>query len=656
VAADQGRDGRRLRLLAYALALVAGTPLAAQERPAEPAEAEGEDIIVQATRSGRRVEDDPVRVEVLDREEIEEKILMRPGDISLLLAETGGLRVQVTSPALGAANVRVRGLEGRYTQIVADGLPLYGAQAPGIGLLQITPADLGRVEVIKGAASAFYGPSALGGVVNLVSRHPGSAPQADLLANATTRDAQDLTGYLATPLADGFGASLTGGAHRQTAQDLDGDGWADMPGFTRLTARPRLFWQGADGADALLTLGLTDERRDGGSLPGRVVPDGTAFQQDQDTTRLDAGLVASLPVADLGTARLRASAVSQDHRHRFGAVVEDDLHRTFFGEGSLAGRTGPTSWVAGLAFQHDSYRSDAFPAFNYIHTTPALFGSVDHDLAPTVTVAGSARLDAHNTYGTRLSPRASLLWRPGRWTIRASGARGFFAPTPFVDTIEDAGLSRLEPLRDLEAEVADTISLDVAWTRGGTEVNASVFAARVRDALRLDAVGPAQVRLVSVDGLTRTAGVELLVRQRWDAFTVTGSYVHLDATEPDPAGGRRRVERVPRDTAGAVAIWEPEGRGRLGFEAYYTGPQRLDDNPYRTRSRPYVELGVLGEVILGRVSLFLNLENILGVRQTRYDPLLRPARAPDGRWTVDVGAPTEGFVANGGLRLRLGAR
>ena len=62
----------------------------------------------------------------------------------------------------------------------------------------------------------------------------------------------------------------------------------------------------------------------------------------------------------------------------------------------------------------------------------------------------------------------------------------------------------------------------------------------------------------------------------------------------------------------------------------------------------------MGELVLGRTSLFVNLENILDVRQTRYDPLLRPNRAPDGRWTVDVWAPTDGFVANAGVRLKLG--
>lgn len=74
-------------------------------------------IIVQGTRLGRRLHHEPLRVEVTAGEEIEEKALMRPGNIAMLVNEIGGVRVQVTSPALGAANVRIQGLEGRYTQL-----------------------------------------------------------------------------------------------------------------------------------------------------------------------------------------------------------------------------------------------------------------------------------------------------------------------------------------------------------------------------------------------------------------------------------------------------------------------------------------------------------------------------------------------------------
>ena len=161
----------------------------------EEASEEIESVIVSATRGERRIEDEPLRVEVLSGEEVEEKLLMTPGDITMMLNETSGLRVQTTSPSLGGAAVRVQGLKGRYTQILADGLPLYGGQAGGLGLLQIPPMDLGGVEIIKGVASALYGGSALGGVINLLSRRPHDAPIRELLVNQTTLGGTDIVGF-----------------------------------------------------------------------------------------------------------------------------------------------------------------------------------------------------------------------------------------------------------------------------------------------------------------------------------------------------------------------------------------------------------------------------------------------------------------------------
>jgi iron complex outermembrane receptor protein len=634
--------------------IAAPSPAVAQEHADEEAH-ELDEIIVQATRTRRRVQDEPIRVEVLDREEIEEKILMIPGNIAMLVSETPGLRVQVTSPALGSANVRVQGLKGRYTQILADGLPLYGGQAPALGLLQIPPTDLGQVEIIKGAASALYGPSALGGVINLVSRRPALEPQSELLLNATSRGGQDFTAYNSGPLADVLSYSLTGGFHRQDRQDVDGDGWANIPGYDRWTFRPRLFWEGESGAKAFVTVGALAEQRRGGTLPGRVSPEGGAFAQDQRSRRLDAGLTAEVPVEGVGTVYLRAAGVTQSHRHVFGAVVENDRHRTLLTEISLGGRGGGTSWLAGAAYQVDSYRSRAFSAFDYTYSVPAAFAQVEQDLLSDLTLAGSARIDDHSTYGTRLSPRLSMLYRPGPWTVRASLGRGFFAPTPFVEEVEAAGLSRIETLDDLRAETADTASIDFGYARGPIEASLTLFGSNIDNAVQLREVSPIRAELVNASGVTRTRGIELLLRYRWEAVTLTGSYVHTDARESDPDGfGRRQVPLTPRNVAGLTAVWEKHGRGRIGLEAYYTGRQALDDNPYRSRSRPYVELGAMGELVLGRISLFINAENLLNIRQSRYDPMLLPTRAADGSWTVDAWAPLDGRTINGGIRVRFG--
>ena len=115
--------------------------------------------------------------------------------------------------------------------------------------------------------------------------------------------------------------------------------------------------------------------------------------------------------------------------------------------------------------------------------------------------------------------------------------------------------------------------------------------------------------------------------------------------------GTQDTALTPRHSAGIVGMWEAEDAGRVGLEVYYTGVQRLEVNPYRDTSEPYVIVGVLGERRFGRVRVFLNAENITDQRQTRWDSLLRPAQGVDGRWTVDAWAPLDGRVFNGGVRV-----
>ncbi|HNP35366.1 MAG TPA: TonB-dependent receptor [Woeseiaceae bacterium] len=616
---------------------------------------EMEEIVVQATRSGRRIQDEPIRVEVLSQEEIAEKLLMRPGNISMMLNETGGLRVQVTSPALGSANVRIYGMRGRYTQLLADGMPLYGGQASSLGLLQVPPSDLGQVEVIKGAASALYGGQALGGVINLVSKRPGPDADGEIIVNATTRDGQDYSVYVESPFGRYWSGSLLSNYNQQSVQDLDGDDWIDMPGYERFSARPRLFYDGPNDFRIYLTAGAMAEDRRGGTVSGGVVPDGAPFQQNQDTRRYDAGLVLERPVAGWGVAQLRASGTRQSHDHRFGTLLEVDQHKTMLIEASVTGDTSSMSWVGGLAHQVDDYDSETFPIFNYHYNAPALFAQLDRDLGSSVSVAASARWDKHSEYGDKFSPRLSLLYRPGSWTIRASWGRGFYAPTPFIEETEAAGLSRLEPLSGLVAETAETASLDIGYTAGNLEAGLTLFGSNIDDAVRLQAVAADEVRLANQDGVTRTRGVEALVRWRRAPYVVTASYLYLDASEPEVSmPGYRTVPLTPRHSAGIVAMWEEHDRGRVGLELYYTGKQALAENPYRNESEPYLHIGLLGEIVLGRYRLFLNLENILDVRQTKEDSLLLPTRAANGLWTVDAWEPLEGFIANAGIRIGLG--
>jgi iron complex outermembrane receptor protein len=613
-----------------------------------------QEITVTATRTEQRIEDAPLRVEVLQQEEVEEKALMTPGDIAMLLNETGGLRVQVTSPSLGAANVRVQGLRGRYTQILADGLPLYGGQSGAIGLLQIPPLDLGQVEVIKGVASALYGSSALGGVVNLVSRRPRDSER-ELLLNRTSRNGTDAVFWFAEPQKSGWGYTLLGGAHSQNRTDIDGDGWADLPSYRRGTLRPRLMWDDRKGRSVFATIGAMVEDRSGGTIGKAVVPDGRTFAEELTTRRFDAGLVGRFLVGSR-VVSVRGSMMTQGHRHQFGPVIERDRHQTWFGEAAMTGTNARHTWVVGSALQTDLYRGRDVPRFDYTYTVPAIFVQDDYAAGPHVTFAGSARLDMHSDYGTFFNPRISALVRlPHQFTARFSTGTGVFAPTPFTEETESVGLSNLSPLKNLEAERAWSASSDLGWSNPHVELNGSVFGSTIRHPimLRQTAGGvPEGLEIVNASGPTRTFGSELLARLRGGDFGLVLTHTFVHSTEIDREQGKRGlVPLTPRQTAGIVGTWEKEARGRVGIEVFYTGRQRLDENPYRGESVPYWIFGLLVERHFGPVRLFVNAENLSNVRQTRYDRLVRPQRNFDGRWTVDAWAPLEGRVINGGLRL-----
>jgi outer membrane receptor for ferrienterochelin and colicins len=620
-----------------------------------------ERIQVSASRLGRIVIESATRTEIINGEEIQEKALMRPGNISMLVAETGGVRVQTTSPALGSANIRLQGMYGRYTQLLSDGLPLYGGQTASIGLLQIPPTDLANVEIIKGSASSLYGGSALGGVINLISRTPSDVYEGEVLVNATSKNGQDITSYFASPLTDDLSASVTAGIHHQEEQDLDDDGWIDMAGYERGSVRPRFYWQDDNGANLYVTLGVMKEQRNGGTLGEAIVPDGSQFPQTQDTLRTDVGFIYDQPLGKVMNINVRGSVMKQDHEHEFGAVQEDDSHESTLIESSLSGYSDKTAWLVGLALQSEKFESDTFAEFDYSYQVPGLFSQLDYEASDDISLSFSARTDWHSEYGTQVSPRISLLYNPENWTIRGAYGQGFFAPSPFIEDIDEAGLSRLAPLENLEEERASTASIDISYVLGNIETSLTLFASDIDNVTELEVINGVNdvsgkhVRIVNAAGESEISGAELLLRYRWRDIKFTGSYLYTDATKESDFGFNRvPLALTPQHSAGLVVMWEEHGSHMVGFEAYYTGTQHLENNPYRERSDPYWHLGLLGQITIGQVSFFVNAENLLNVRQTKEESLVLPEQAPSGRWTTNIWSRNDGFTVNAGLRFQFG--
>jgi outer membrane receptor for ferrienterochelin and colicins len=606
-------------------------------------------IVITATRTNALVRDEPRRVEVVPDEEIKESLTVAPGNLSNLLNELAGARMQSAAPGLGGMSIQLRGLPGRHAQILSDGLPFAGAQTDSFSVMQTPPLDLARVEVIKGAASALYGGSALAGVLNLVSKAPGSG--STLLLNQTSVRGTDAVAFLSE---EPLGYTVVGGVHYQSRVDRDHDGWADVPGYRRASVRPRLFWNDGEERSVFAMLGAMQEDRTGGTLPGRALPGGDAFAEALKTRRVDTGGVARFAEAGAREVNVRWSGTLTEHDRTFGITRVENTVASALGEATLHGNWGEHRWILGAALQYERLHTRDVEGVSYDYTVPGIFLQDEISPAEWISIAASARVDSHSDYGTYFSPQIAVLLRAGEeWSLRASAGTGFAAPTPLIEDVQARSLAVLNPLGSLRAERASTFSLDGKWAEAPWDVNLSVFASEIRHPLEVREAPMNRLDLINSPGPLRARGVEALIGYSSGPLHILTSITALDVTEQAPGGGRRDADTIPRFSAEIATILEDEERGRVGVEIGYTGRQSLSDNPYRTESRGYLEINALAELKMGDIAIFVNAHNLTDERQADYDPLLRPVPGPGGAPITDVWAPLIGRIFNLGIRVEL---
>lgn len=593
-------------------------------------------LVVATTRAGRELDQQAVPIAVIGRDRIDTRMLSAPGDIATVFRAMPGLRVETTSPVLGTTMVRIQGLPARYTRLLWDGVPLFSDRPGGHALLRMPPMDLDRIEVIKGAASAWFGSDAAAGAVNLISRKPGAAPNREILFSQSAQGATDGVFWISTPATGEsrtWSSTFLASAHRQEEKDVDDDGWSDLPEYSRGVVRPRVFWNNGKGRSVSGVADVTFEKREGGS----------AFAREAlETKTADGALFGEMALGNGSVLSGAGTLFVQSRARDFSDVRERDRLQTATFEMTLRRPGERHTWLAGMEVDWFAVRSlDALPS-TYVSTRGGIFVQDDLTVAEWLVLSGTVRLDHHNLYDLLLSPRGSALFRGGPWAMRFSAGQAYFTPRYYNEETEAAGIAHLT-IGPLEKETARSFSADVSHKTGVTTVTLAVFRHQIDD--------PAQVDRATYTLRTQTdpivaRGAEVFATVRRAPLALTGSYTYVSTRER----GGLELPRTPRHSGAAIAALAGR-RGRIGVEVSFTGKQRLDRNPYRSISEAYTLVAFGGEARFGRLRVFVNAENLTDVRQTDWDPIGRLLRDVDGRWTVDAWAPLAGRIVNGGLRI-----
>ena len=650
--------GSSISLLPYWLSIYLALFCFTQTKLAQAQEETIDEIVVTSTRSRRSFEEQPTRVEVLGSEEINEKSNMKPGDIRMLLNESTGIHVQQTSATSFNSSIRIQGLDGKYTQLLRDGMPLYGGFSGGLSLLQIAPLDLQQVEVIKGANSTLYGGGAIAGLVNLITKTPGTEPEQSFLLNATSADGIDASGFFSGRNGN-VGTTLFVSYNRSEAFDPAENKLSAIPEFERWTFNPRVILERENNK---LTLGISamEEDRLGGNM-NFIEGNNTepAYFEDSATKRLSTQLDYIHRLKSGNELVLRNSISHFKRDLNVPGFLFSGTQLSSFSEAHLLGTRGRVDWVAGLnLWTEDFEQNKVAPGFEHDFNSHTLGAFVQGTLsiAQNWSLEGGLRMDHSSLYGSFMLPRVSLLYTPSsNTTLRIGGGLGYKKPTLFTEEAERHQFRGVLPLEPelLEAERSAGLNVDANRSlelRNGLSLNLNLllFFTRVDDPLRLVPLNQDQFFYRQPDDYLDTRGTEINAVWNWDNFKLFLGYTHAEVKEHG-ARGTIDYPLVPQDRLNTVLVYEREDDLRIGLEAYYYSQQELNNG---SRSRDYWIVGLMMEKMIGDdFSMFLNFENLMDTRQTRWGPLYTGSLS--NPMFNDIYAPLDGFVVNGGIKLRL---
>lgn len=226
----------------------------------EEADHELEEVMIMANRSRRSIRRVPTRVEVIGGEELTEKNAMNSTNISMVLRESTGIQMQQTSLSSGNTNIRIQGLDGRYTQLLRDGFPVYAGFASGLSIMHIPPIDIKQFEIVKGSSSTLYGGGAIAGLVNIVSRTPEEEPELDIMLTQTQALGSTANIFYGSR-NEKWGTAIYGSGNYQKAYDPEEDNFSNLPQTRSITLNPKLFYYPSDRTTVWMGLNANFDRR-----------------------------------------------------------------------------------------------------------------------------------------------------------------------------------------------------------------------------------------------------------------------------------------------------------------------------------------------------------------------------------------------------------
>ena len=625
-----------------------------------------DEIIVQSTRTSRTISNTPTRIEAIDAEELDEKNNMKPANVSMVLHESTGIQVQQTSATNGNASIRLQGLDGRYTQLLKDNYPNFGNFASGLSILEIPPLDLKQVEIIKGPSSTLYGGGSIAGVVNFISKTPQEEAEYNFIINQSNVGQTNIGGY-ASQKKGKFGYTFLALYNNQLAYDADEDNFSELPKAHSFAINPQLFYY----PNASTTLMLGNSFLQGYNLGGdmQVIKDNSnennVYFEKNETIRNTTTFELEKKMPNNKSFKLKQSISFFDRKITIPTYSFSGLNTNSFTDASYVFHQKSHNIIGGLNLVYDNFNQSqeavTDSSLDAKTVTIGMYTQDTWDIYEKFKLEYGARLDNvsfsnvnYKKNQTFILPRISGLYKINHeFSTRLGGGLGYKIPTTFTEQTETIQYQNVLPLNNVEAEKSIGGTLDFNFKTKLTHeflfsINQMFFLTRINKPLVLESDSFDNLFFANASKPIISNGFEtnikLIFKENYKLF---GGYTFAN-TKNTYLTTNQFMPLLPKNKVNLTLVYEKENNFKIGLESYYTDQQFLY-NGMKTPS--YWEFGASAQKTFGKVSVFINFENFTDERQSNYKGVVNPPYNNPG--FDDIWNHTEGFVFNGGLKIKL---
>lgn len=611
-----------------------------------------QEVVITGTMKEVRRSESPAPIEVYSA-----KFFLKNPSPNLFesLTNVNGVRPQLQCSVCNTGDIHINGMEGAYTMVMIDGMPIVSGLSTVYGLLGIPSSMIERMEVIKGPASTLYGSEAVGGLINVITKTPQKAPILSFDISGTSY--AEFNNDVSAKFKIGKATSILSGNyfHFDKKWDLNKDNFTDVTLAKRASIFNKWSLERASNLRSDIAVRYVWEDRFGGELQwdNRFKGSDSIYGETILTNRLE--LIGTHDFT--AKMRLQYSYNMHDQNSAYGTTLFNAQQRIGFAQLThpLSVRSpwdsiGRQDWLFGAALRYTFYDDNTVATATDIVTNkpwnvwlPGVFAQNEVRFNDKNKILVGLRMDYHSEHGAVVSPRFNYKWTPNQQnTIRFSYGNGFRVANIFSE--DHAALTgarsvevreALKPERSHNLNINYVTQLPASW--GFVGLDGSLFWTYFNNKILADYDSdPNKIIYDNLKGYGVSQGVTL----NSDFNFTNGLKIVIGTTAMDVFINENNVKtwqiQTPRFTSNWSASYTLK-QWNFDLTGSTTSPMRLPilPNDYRSEFSPWfsiVNFQVKKSIKKG-FEIYGGVKNILNFLPK--NPLMRPFDPFDKRISID---------------------